>query len=376
MKVRLILAALGLLVGAVVGEAGLRLYAALVADFRGEIGTLDPMAVLIEPHGGLGYRQKPNSTFRYARGWATSNAMGFRGPMVQVSKPPGTFRIVLLGGSATHGWGVLDDETIDAHMRDILRRRFPTVQFEVVNLAFDGYDSYQLFERLRSDGLALDPDVVVVNTGINDVRNAQFSNLKEHDPRTLIWEGVLQRLRAEQQRGGPSLWSRVKHHSYLARSGAFVRRRLKYQPQPDLSSRARVTPNPEAIDYFERNLRRIADLVANRPVVLLFSAPPSALAKWYDPQTMPERGYWVVDAATTQQYREKLAERMKDVVVQLKSEGRRVDYVGHLDFDRALFLDDAHLTPEGNRQMASDFADAVTPYVVEKSTGSAVSVRG
>ena len=59
-------------------------------------------------------------------------------------------------------------------MRDLLRTEYPGIRFDVVNLALDGYDSYQLLERLKSDGLGLSPDLVIVNSGINDVRNARF----------------------------------------------------------------------------------------------------------------------------------------------------------------------------------------------------------
>jgi len=126
-------------------------------------------------------------------------------------------RTILLGGSTTHGFGVANDQTIDTHMREILAERFPGIRSEVVNLALGGYDSYQVFERMRSDGVGLAPDVVIVNSGINDVRNAQFSDLRIPDPRTLIWEGNMQRMREEAERGGPTLWARVLHHSYAAR---------------------------------------------------------------------------------------------------------------------------------------------------------------
>lgn len=158
------------------------------------------------------------SLSRYANGTrAIWNALGFRGPLVPQHKRPGAFRMILLGESTTHGYQVDDDQTIDVHMRALLRERYPGIRFEVVNLALDGYDSYQIYERLKSDGLALSPDLVIVNAGINDVRNARFPNLKIPDPRTVVWEGNLQLMREEARRGGPSLSSRLTHYSYAAR---------------------------------------------------------------------------------------------------------------------------------------------------------------
>ncbi|MGH7263548.1 MAG: hypothetical protein ACREMB_01680, partial [Candidatus Rokuibacteriota bacterium] len=104
-------------IGLVASEVAIRVYAGMDKGVGRVLRGHDPMAVSIAPHGRFGYRQRPNSAFHYGNGTtATSNAMGFRGPLVAVPKPPGTYRILLLGGSTTHGWGVGDEETIDAYM--------------------------------------------------------------------------------------------------------------------------------------------------------------------------------------------------------------------------------------------------------------------
>src|SRR5262245_52633443 len=105
-------------VGTGLGELAVRGVALVNGDWSRRLRGSDPAASVIEPHGELGYRQKPRSTYRYINGTkATSNAMGFRGPEVAIPKPPELIRIVLLGGSTTHGWGVNDSETIDTFMR-------------------------------------------------------------------------------------------------------------------------------------------------------------------------------------------------------------------------------------------------------------------
>jgi hypothetical protein len=183
-------------VGGALAEVAVRVYASVDEAFGTGMRSHDALAANIEPQGELGFRPKPNSVFRYSNGTAaTINAMGYRGPLVAVPKPPGTFRILLLGGSTTHGWKVNDDETIDAYLRRILRRLYPGPQYEVVNLAFDGYDSNELVERLRHDGLPLAPDLVVVNAGVNDVGNARIPDLRDRDPRPLLYAGILAQLR-------------------------------------------------------------------------------------------------------------------------------------------------------------------------------------
>ena len=110
----LVYLATGIGLGVLLVELGLRMYAARNADFASRLLGYDLLAVKIAPMGELGYRQRANTSLRYKNGAvATSNAFGYRGPEVPFIKPTGTIRIVLAGGSTTHGWCVNDDQTID-----------------------------------------------------------------------------------------------------------------------------------------------------------------------------------------------------------------------------------------------------------------------
>jgi lysophospholipase L1-like esterase len=343
--------------GCLGGEISIRTY----ARFQKHVGRIlvqfDPIGVGVVPYGQFGYRQRSNSIYHYSNGkFATSNAMGYRGPIVSMPKPLRTFRIVLLGESTTHGWGVGDDETIDAYMRSLLKDRYPTERFEVVNLAFDGYDSYQLVERLQSDGMVLEPDLIIVNSGINDVRNTRFKNLADPDPRTLIWEDVLRRLRVEQGRAGPTLWAQIKHHFYLARLPSIARQYwTNYQAK---QQRGKLTPNAEAIDIFRTHLERIAALASQAHLPVIFSTPPSALPLSYAPEATSEISYWFVDAANTQRLRDDLAQQMRLLAVREINKRHKVAYVSY-QLSPELFLDDCHLTPAGNRQMALNFVSFI-----------------
>jgi lysophospholipase L1-like esterase len=361
------------------GEIAIRVYAKANRPFGARIREFDPSAVLIEPHGSLGYRQRPNSVFRYINGTkATSNDEGYRGPVVPRQPDPGTTRIELLGGSTTHGWGVRDDQTIDAHMRRILSQRYPGRRFEVVNLGFDGYDSYQDLQRLQSDGLPRQPAIIIANTGINDVTNAWIPGFTEADPRSLMWESVLTRLRAERSAGGPTLWTRLKGALLIARIPGFVREQLA------LGARARQRagrataglvradsdggaprpggpPYPEAAVYFERNVRQIVDATIRSGAAVLLSTPASALRMYPDTATSTQ-SYWVYNAATTQAYRDDLARRLERIASEDAAKGVAVRYVAP-NLPRPDFLDDCHLTSEGNRIVAEVFVDAIAPFL-------------
>lgn len=352
------------LFSALLAEFALRVLAAAGYAAARQVAGWDPYAVKVEPFGAFGYRQRPGALLTYRNGTsASANGQGFRGPDVTVPKPAGTFRIVLLGGSTSHGWHVNDDQTIDAYLRARLAADRPDLHIEVVNLAYDGYDSYQDWQRLVCDGVPLQPDLVIENAGVNDVRNARYQYLRgDPDPRTLIWEGDMRRQRREIARGGPTLWTRFKHWSYLARLPGVVRKDLgRWRPG---SENVGQHGYPDGVDNLERNAVRIARVARALGVPLLFSTPPSALALPDAPRMNP-RSYWIRDAATTQQYFDTMATRLQGLAARLRAAGQPVAYIAPKLSGR-LFLDDVHLTPDGNREMAAYLAVAITPYLPSK----------
>jgi len=359
------LLAASLLAAAVLAEGALRLLAAFGNPLARRVEAVDPFAIKIEPFGAFGYRQRPGAVLDYGNGTrATANRQGFRGPDVAVPKPAGTFRVILLGESSTHGWYVDDDQTIDAYLRALLRARRPDLRIEVVNLAYDGYDAYQMWQRLLVDGTRLQPDLIVANAGVNDVRNARYPRLAgDPDPRTLIWEPDMRRLRVEQAAGGPPLWTRVKHWSYLSRPPGVLHDLLRAKQRGgELGHAVARGPYPEAADNFPRNVERIADVAHGLGVPLLLSTPPSALLLRDAPASMPPRDYWVGDAATTQRYRDTLATRLQAVAAGRAAAGQPVRYLAPR-LPGSMFLDDVHLKPEGNEAMAAAFAAAIAPFL-------------
>jgi lysophospholipase L1-like esterase len=354
---RVALALAGLLAAGLLAEAGLRAYAALVPQFGHPMATLGAPAPRVETYGAIGYRQHAGASFPYSNGTrATANAQGFRGPAVDVPKPPGRRRILLFGGSTTHGWAVDDDQTLDAYMRKLLVKGRPDGGYDVVNLAFDGYDSYQILERLKSDGLPLDPDVLIVNAGINEVRNALFEDLQDPDPRTLLYRGG--------ERRSP-VWGWLKAHLFLARIPGYVQALRSHASFGEARARAQSSPNPAAAEYFARNLRRIADLVRARRTALVFSTPPSALrTSKYRPSDTSSASYWLANAGETQAYRDLLAREMEAVARELRSQGVPVRYL-HVGLAPELFQDDCHLTAAGNAALAAEFVKAVEELLAQ-----------
>jgi lysophospholipase L1-like esterase len=95
------------------------------------------------------------------------SAQGFRSPEVAVPKPAGVRRVLVLGDSVAWGAGVREEETFARQLEVALRKELDC-EVEIVNAGISGYGSLEQLDLLRNDGLALEPDVVLVYHVEND----------------------------------------------------------------------------------------------------------------------------------------------------------------------------------------------------------------
>ncbi len=96
------------------------------------------------------------------------NSLGYRGDEIQVPKPEGTYRIVVLGDSSTYGVFVGYDQTYAAQLQQILRSDgYPNV--EVINGGVTGYTSWNILVDLALRIPVLEPDLVIFYEASNDV---------------------------------------------------------------------------------------------------------------------------------------------------------------------------------------------------------------
>ncbi len=96
------------------------------------------------------------------------NARGFRDTEVAVAKPPGVFRVVLLGDSITWGHGVEQSQRYGDILTEDLHLQGRAVQ--VVNLAVSGYGTDQELLLWEREGRSYCADLVLLGLYENDVR--------------------------------------------------------------------------------------------------------------------------------------------------------------------------------------------------------------
>jgi lysophospholipase L1-like esterase len=124
------------------------------------------------------------------------NRLGYRTHDFEESKPRGTVRVLCIGGSTTVA-GRANDETYPALLEAKLRRRWPGLPVEVLNLGVSGVGSALWLEWLPRL-LAWDPDVIVQYEAINDIAWTELLDYAARHPwrRRLRDSFLLDRMRA------------------------------------------------------------------------------------------------------------------------------------------------------------------------------------
>ena len=104
----------------------------------------------------------------------STSPQGLRDDPYTVRKPPGTFRIVVLGSSIDMGWGLADGESyvdlLEHWLNDHARVLGSPRRFEVLNFAVAAYSPMQRLEAYRRKAAALDPDLVLYSATLLDTR--------------------------------------------------------------------------------------------------------------------------------------------------------------------------------------------------------------
>lgn len=286
-----------------------------------------------------------------------TNARGFRGEDFDVAKPPGTVRIVALGGSSTFGYGNRDPQTYPAQLEALLEQRCPDERrIEVINLGIPHQSSAQILALFRAEGLPLEPDVVTFYEGANDTVEvpvvALRAGLKRFEP---LRQG-LRFLRSH-------LLTLVFVDSLIdTKSRTFTRE----QVEKNSAGKA---------ERFVDNLEALRALCAQRGIELVVAS------QLLQSQTIPrEEIRGISQAEEIARVQQRLDERgwvgateqwllIHDRLMQAQRAWARqhgvhyMDLIERLGGDRSVLLSWVHVDPEGNRRIAAELAEALAPRV-------------
>lgn len=177
MRAKLILAVASTLLSLLAVEIGIRLLIArndLFADLPAarpmppadrELALIDLFELDRDPR--IVFRLRKGLRGRFHDTSIEINSLGHRGPESPLAKPAGTRRIVGLGDSVAFGWGV---EATDSYLDIVAARLSDSAKpVEAVNLGVPGYNTIQEIEDFAAHGVALEPDVVILEIHENDL---------------------------------------------------------------------------------------------------------------------------------------------------------------------------------------------------------------
>ncbi len=127
---------------------------------------LDTM-IMEEP---IGYRNRPNLRGEFWGAPVSINSLGLRGDEVDLEPAENEVRILLLGDSLVFGVGLSDQYTIPRQLEQQLNRTSQGVVYRVINMGVPSYNTEQELIQLRTVGLSLNPDLVLLIFTDNDLQ--------------------------------------------------------------------------------------------------------------------------------------------------------------------------------------------------------------
>ncbi|MFB6208061.1 MAG: SGNH/GDSL hydrolase family protein [Candidatus Nanohaloarchaea archaeon] len=208
-----------------------------------------------QPHPYLSYENTPNvNTSEFVH-----NRYGFRGPNISQEKPDGTVRVALLGGSSTYSLGVESWKYDFARqLQEELQKKYDYQKIQVINAGVVGYTSWESLVNLEFKVLPLDPDLVVVYHGVNDVTARLVDSSRYRADNTgyrKVWG-----------EGG----SLTAQSTLIRLLGGYPAPGLqKFVSHPTDISPERLKDNPPT--HFRRNIRNIATISSENNASVLLS---------------------------------------------------------------------------------------------------------
>jgi hypothetical protein len=140
---------------------------------------------------------QPNARITFLGQPFSTNSFGMRNREIVQAKPPGVYRIAVLGPSHVMGSGVADGETFTALLEQRLNGSASGVRYEVLNFGVAGFSLTQQLALLHDRVLGFAPDMVVF-TDSPMLESTVVSHLLEvvASHGTIPFEGLAATLRA------------------------------------------------------------------------------------------------------------------------------------------------------------------------------------
>ncbi len=313
-------------------------------------------------HRYLGFIPAPG----YTKGQNRHNQMGFRGADFPREKPAGEYRIVCLGASTTYGTGVNDYRHSYPYLLQEILANNGYDQVRVINAGVMAYTSWEILLNFQLRVMELQPDLVILYLGINDV-DARLvwpeSAYKGDNSGYLLAPGMARHttgLFAHFNLGRVFLAKWYGYtlndlgRNYTLTSGSYRGDEFKRQTfehtYPDgfflqIPAEKILKSNPPV--FFQRNIDHLTGLATNQGIDVLLTSLALCPAKM--DQLDPEGKQIILDGL-----------REHHRILKAISEERQVhffDLAAVFPAEEKYYRDPAHLNKDGNLRKASLMAE-------------------
>jgi lysophospholipase L1-like esterase len=159
-----------ILIGSVAMEVTLRVIFARSLDFSMEMWKYAVQMKRPVANPQLSFMHIPNRSGFLMGVPVSINSDGLRDREFTRAKPPGVYRIMMLGDSTTLGWGVREKDTAAKSLERKLNTQLPSgySSVEVMNTGVGNYDTVQEATYYETTGRTSRPDLVILVFFIND----------------------------------------------------------------------------------------------------------------------------------------------------------------------------------------------------------------
>ncbi len=181
---------------------------ALVGSADRIVGILYPppssLDSILAPHPMRGWAHRRNAIGTGGGVLISINAHGLRSPAIPLKKIGDEFRILFAGDSVTFGYGLPRSDLFVTQTAELLRKRSPETPITAINAGVSGYATWQELDYLREDGMAFEPDLLIVQYCLNDVVELRFLDpgqisggvMRFDFSNTNHWSGILRAIRS------------------------------------------------------------------------------------------------------------------------------------------------------------------------------------
>lgn len=343
--------------------------------------ALDPEALALKQarvgaHPYLAYSNRPGfSADKRAEGGqqVSHNALGFRGRELTVAKPAGVFRIACLGGSSTYGQSETSDDVIwPARLEVLLNENTPAgaPRVEVINAGCQGYSTFESLINLELRVVDLEPDLVLVYHGINDMRCALYREpVRDNTHWRAVWP-VERPSRLEQLVQSSTTFRYLRHldESWIRRRsqlGSYVI--VAFDPVADQYSKS--DPPTQGFDNIRRNLRSIAAVARAHGAQPIFM---TQAMRYADLDEAPSRDMQAWGLERVKELKREVGAELDvpvlDIAPKIEAEAARqlaagevveIHVRGRVKIQDRVFTNEVHFTDAGSEFMARTVAAAL-----------------